>query len=210
MSDRRVKYIILASIIFVGIVGISQGQGLFELNNVNSFTPTSSLAYAGHVTVFLKDSGGNIQGYYQTDNILMDKGVNCGMDLVFDSTFAGNTCDIVRFMAIGGSSVSPDPQQTDLFDKTTNGNELATLTAIFSAADPSPPESDSDDIAVDLILENSFTILAADGGMAIGEAGLFDGTSTSTSNIFARTVIGPFSMVSTGSIVDVIWTIHLD
>ena len=222
MSDRRVKYIILASVIFVGIVGISQGQGLFELNDVNIVTPASSLSYAGHVTVFLKDPNGNIQAYYQTDNIVMDSGTNCSMDLIFDTSFNPQTCDIVKYIAIGGSSTALDPKQTNLIDKTTNGNQLATLTAVFSAEDPAPPPpSVSADKAVDLTLFHTFTILPADGGMAIGEAGLFDGSntspggvldasSTSTANIFARTLIGPFSMVSTGSLVEIIWTVHLN
>ncbi len=203
MSDRRVKYIILASIIFVGIVGISQGQGLFELNDAYPFTPATSLGYLGHVTVFLKDPDGNIKAYYQTDNDVMDAGANCSMDLLFDTSFNTNSCDIVKFMALGGGGTDVDAKQTNLFDKTENGHELATLTGIIDAAGGA-------DEAVDLILENTFEILVGDNGEAILEAGLFDGESTLTANMFARTLIGPFTMVSTGSQVEVIWTIHVN
>ncbi len=202
MSDRRVKYIILASIIFVGIVGMSQGQGLFELNDAYPFTPAKSLGYSGHVTIFLKDPDGNIQGYYQTDNDVMDVGANCSMDLLFDTAFNPSSCDIVRYMALGSSGTTVDAKQTDLFDKTENGNELATLTGIIDAAG-------GIDEAVDLILEHTFVILAGDNGEAILEAGIFDGAST-TANMFARTLVGPFTMVSTGSQVEVIWTIHVN
>ena len=199
MSDRRVKYIILASVIFVGIVGISQGQGLFELMDVNHIAPTTtSFGYLGHVSAVLKDSDGNIQGYYQADNLIMDRGTNCASDLVLGTVFVGGPCSFVERMAIGSSSTAVDPIQTDLLDRTTNGYELATLTDISptSGANVSP----------DFVLQHTFTILAADDGEAIGETGLFD----SDSNIFARTLIGPFSMVSTGSQVEIIWTLHID
>ena len=198
MSDRRVKYIVLASIIFVGIVGISQGQGLFELNDVNPITPRPSLATLGHVTAFLKDSDGNIKAYHQTDNLITDRGANCGSDLVLGTTFSPVTCLIVNRIAIGSSSVTVDPIQTNLLDKTTNGNVVATLTGVVSTsgANESP----------DLILQNTFTMLAADNGDSIGEAGLF----AANDNMFARTLIGPFSMVSTGSEVQVIWTMHIE
>jgi len=201
MSDKRATYVILASIIFVGIVGVSQGQGLFELNDVNPFTPTTSFGYLGHVTAILKDSDGNIQGYFQTDNDIMDRGLNCASDLVFDTTFVSATCNIVRFIAIGSSTEALDAIDTNLFDKTTNGNVLATLTATFS--------SETFNFSPDLILENTFTILAADAGV-IAEAGLFDSSTESIANMFARTLIGPFTMVSEGSQVEVVWTIHVD
>ncbi len=203
MSDRRVKYIILASIIFVGIVGISQGQGLSELNDVIPVTSNTSFGYLGHVTAILKDPDGNIQAYYQTDNDVMDRGANCGSDLVFDTLYAGNTCNFVQYMAIGSSTAVVLATQEDLFDKTLNGNELATLFSVTSAAD-------GPGIAVDLELRHSFTITGADDGIAIGEAGIFDSATEATANIFARTLIGPFSMVSSGSTIDVEWIVHLD
>jgi len=201
MSDRRVKYIILASIIFVGIVGISQGQGLFELNDVNPIIPMP-VGYSGHVTVFLKDPDGNIQGYYQGDNLVLDRGVNCGSDIVFDTDFVSATCSFVKFMGIGSSTVAVDGMETDLLDKTANGNELAFLSNTVASVLPGS--------SADLVLSNTFFITPADNGEAIGEAGLFDSSETGTANIFARTLIGPFTMVTTGSQVTVIWTIHVD
>jgi len=202
MSDRRVKYIILASIIFVGIVGISQGQGLFELNDANTIIPRTGLGYLGHVTVFLKDPDGNIQGYYQGDNLVLDRGVNCGTDIVFETTFVTGTCNFVRFMGIGSSTVAVDGMETDLLDKTANGNELAFLSNTVAALLPGS--------SADLVLSNTFFIDPADNGEAIGEAGLFDSSETATANIFARTLIGPFTMVTSGSQVTVIWTIHVN
>jgi len=195
-------YIILASIIFVGIVGISHGQGLFELNDVKHIAPKMTLGYSGHVTAILKNSDGTIIGYQQSDNDVMDRGVNCSSDRVFDTTFAPGPCNIVRYMAIGSSSINADATQLNLFDKLENGNELALLTGVFGA--------NTGNVSPDLMLINTFTILAADNGDAVAEAGLFDSSSTSTANMFARVNIGPFTMVSTDSQVQIVWTIHVD
>ena len=201
MSDRRVKYIILASIIFVGIVGISHGQGLFELTDVKPSASTTSLGFLGHVSAVLKDSDGNIIAYQQSDNDIVDSGSNCGSDLVYGSVFSPDTCLIINRIAIGGSSVAVNALQSDLLDKTTNGNLLATLTGVIptGGGTTAPPETP------EIMLFRSFTILFADGGEAIGEAGLFD----SNSNMFARTVVGPFTMVSEGSVIEIEWTIEI-
>jgi len=209
MSDRRAKYIILAAIVFAGIVGVSQGQGLFDLTDAKPITTTSSLGYLGHVTAIVKDSDGNIKSYHQVDNILMDGGRNCGIDLVFPITsvpitgsFNPTTCRVVGFIAIGSSDTSPDPRQTNLDDKTENGNAAATLTGVIAAGvggDESPR----------LILENTFTILAADSGETIAEAALFDSSTEGLANMFARTLIGPFP-VNTDDLVTVKWNLDID
>jgi len=201
MSDRRAKYIILASIIFVGIVGISQGQGLFELTDVSPSTTAKSVVYLGHVTTFLKDSDGNIRAYHQSDNDIVDGGANCGSDLVYGSTFSPVTCEFVNRMAIGSSTVPVTAFDSDLGDKTTNGNLPATLTGVIPTGGGGTGVVETPEI----MLFRSFTILAGDDGDAIGEAGLFD----SNSNMFARTLVGPFSMVSEGSVVFIEWTIEI-
>jgi len=201
MSDRRVKYIILASVIFVGIVGISHGQGLFELTDASPSPTTTSLGFLGHVSAVLKDSDGNIIAYQQTDNDIVDGGSNCGSDLVYGSAFSPVTCEFINRIAIGGSSVPVNALQSDLLDKTTNGNLLATLTGVI------PTDGGTTGVieTPEIMLFRSFTILFDDANEAIGEAGLFD----SNSNMFARTVVGPFSMVSEGSVIEIEWTIEI-
>ncbi len=198
MSDRRVKYIILASIIFVGIVGISQGQGLFELNDVNTITPTASLGYLGHVSVFLKDSDGNIKAYRQGDNTVVHAGRDCAADLVF-GTDLGSDCGLVDRMAIGSSGASIGPTNTQLFDEATNGKELITSTefTLFTTA--------SGGNNPNFHIVKIFTILAGDSGETMREAGLFDGSD----NLFARTFIGPVA-VTTGYKLTIDWTMAIE
>ena len=202
MSDRRVKYIILASIIFVGIVGMSQGQGLFELNDVNSSTPATSYGYLGHVTATLRDSDGNIKAYEQGDNVVFDRGRDCAADLVFD-TGLGTDCAMVRFIAIGSSDSSFVFTQTNLFDKTTNGNvELLTSDINGMLTDDAGAGGD----AV-LTYDKIFIISSEDSPGELGETGLFDSSTESTANMFARAVFLPSFPVTEGDELNIRWTI---
>jgi len=199
MSDRRVKYIVLASIIFVGIVGISQGQGLFELNDVNPIMPNTSLGYLGHVTAVVKDSNGNIKAYLQADNIVVDIGRDCASALVFDSGL-GADCSIVEFMAIGSSTVSAVRTNPDLFDKTDNGNLLIASTEIVMTM----TGIGGNDATIDY--EKTFIILASDSGERIGETGMFDAAN----NMFNRAVFLPSFGVTEGDEVTVGWELTVD
>ena len=202
MSDRRVKYIILASVIFVGIVGISQGQGLFELNDVNTTTPTASLGYIGHVSVFLKDSDGNIKAYRQGDNTVVNAGRDCASSLLFD-TGLGVDCMMVRFMAIGSSDTSVFLTQTALLDQTENGKVFLSLTG--DTVNPTDPAFGGT-LAV-INFEKKFIILEADSGEQIAETGLFDNSATTTGNMFARHVF-PGIMVTTDDELTIGWRIE--
>jgi len=202
MSDRRVKYIILASIIFVGIVGISQGQGLFELNDAKTIIPNTSFGYFGHVTAVLKDSDGNIKSYMQADNIVGSVGRNCAADLVFD-TGIGTDCAMVKFIAIGSSDMSFVFTQTNLFDKTTNGNvELLQSDVIGGLTD----DADGGGDAI-LTYDKVFIILEADSTESIGETGLFDSASLEDANMFARSTFTPPFPVTTDDELIIRWSI---
>ncbi len=201
MSDRRAKYIILASIIFVGIVGVSQGQGLFELNDANSSTPATSYGYLGHVTATLRDSDGNIKAYEQGDNTVVDSGRNCASDILF-ATGLGSECMMVKFIAIGSSDATIMFDQTNLVAKTTNGN-IPLLTADINVGLNTVAFGGS---AAVLVYDKAITILAADSGEGIGETGLFDSANEGTANMFARHTF-PSIAVTTDDELTIRWTI---
>jgi len=211
MSDRRAKYIILASIIFVGIVGISQGQGLFELTDVKPSSTTSSFGYLGHVSVVLKDSDGNIKMYKQVDNTVVRIGRDCAANLVFDAGIVpigaagGGECDLMTLMAIGSSTRPVDTMDTGLFDKTTNGNiQLTVANTITDGSKTFPADSGGD---ARLTVIKTFTILEADSPGIIGETGMFDVNN----NMFARTVFpGGGIPVTTDDKLTIEWTLQTD
>ena len=59
-------------------------------------------------------------------------------------------------MGIGSSTVAVDGMETDLLDKTANGNELAFLSNTVAAVIPGS--------SADLVLSNTFFITPADNG----------------------------------------------
>ena len=200
MSDRRVKYIILASVIFVGIVGISQGQGLFELMDVNHIAPTTtSFGYLGHVSAVLKDSDGNIKAYIQADNTVVNRGRDCAADLVFDTGILED-CGLVKFISIGSSTASILPLNTALGDETTNGKTDLLVTDITVTM----TGISGNDATLDY--QKTFTILVGDSGETIGETGLFDADD----NMFARAVFIPPIPVTTDDKITLQWELTVD
>jgi len=210
MSDRRAKYIILASIIFVGIVGISHGQGLFELTDVKPSASTTSLGYAGHVSIVLQDSDGNIKLYKQQDNTVVRVGRDCAANLVFNAGItpigvpAFDDCELMIFMAIGSGSAPVDTMDTGLFDKTTNGNIL--LTIANTSTDPLKTFAAVAGNDATLTVLRTFTILEADSGESIAETGMFD----ENNNMFARTALFPPIPVTTDDKLTIEWTLQSD
>lgn len=201
MSDRRAKYIILASIIFVGIVGISQGQGLFELTYEKSVLPNTSFGYLGHVTAVLKDSDGNIKAYQQADNTVVNSGRDCAADLVFNTQIvAGENCNLVTKIAIGTSTASVLALNTALADETTNGKTDLLLSDIILTMTAAA----GNDATLDY--EKTFTILVGDSGESFGETGLFD----EADNMFARAVFLPGIPVTTGDKITIKWELTVD
>ena len=106
-------------------------------------------------------------------------------------------------MAIGSSGASFMFDQTNLFDKTTNGHlELMTGEIV------PPPFTKAAGGGDDSVLEyrKVFTILAADSGESIGEAGLFDSVDVD-SNMFARSIFTPTITVTTDDKLTIRWVI---
>jgi len=211
MSDRRVNYIILASIIFVGIVGISHGQGLFELTDVYLSPTTTSFGYSGHVSAVLKDSDGNIKTYLQTDNTVVRVGRDCAANLLFGATItpAGvvdfDDCGLMNFMAIGSSTFPVDTMDTGLGFKLSNGNLLLTVANTVTAAGKTFPADSGNDAKFTVI--KTFTILEADSPGILGETGMFDANN----NMFARTVFpGGGIPITTGDKFTIEWTLETD
>ena len=185
MSDKR-AIVLVVVVAFVGIFGASQAE-MFALMDANPTTAATTMRYLGHVTAVVSDSNGNIKSYFQTDNLIVDHGRSCTADLVFGTSLRGSACSIVDRMAIGSSSTTVDATDSNLFDKTTNLDEgPITLSDLF-AATGDPPNDD-----VMFTLSNTFDILLADNGESISETGLFDNNN----NMFARSLIGPFPVVT--------------
>ena len=199
MSDKR-AIVLVVVVAFAGIFGASQA-GMFALMDANPTTAATTMRYLGHVTAVVSDSNGNIKAYFQTDNLIVDHGRSCTADLVFGTNFRGSDCTIVDRMAIGSSiNNAVGARNFTLGLETANGKEgPIALSDLFAATGDAP----NDDVM--FTLSNTFDILAADNNESISETGLFDVNN----NMFARTLIGPFPVVTDDKIT-VNWDFIID
>ena len=195
MSDKRAIIALVVVVAFAGIFGASQA-GMFALTDANLTTTATTMRYLGHVTAVVYDSNGNIKSYFQTDNKVVNSGRNCASDLVF-GTGIDTDCEFVDHMAIGKATTSVFSTDTDLGDKTSNGNE-GPLT---------PTSTTVGNKGADALLTytNTFEILLADSPLTIAETGLFDVNN----NMFARSPLGPIP-VTTGDKITVAWNVIID
>jgi len=194
MSDKRAIALVVV-VAFAGIFGASQA-GMFALMDANLTTATTTMRYLGHVTAVVYDSNGNIKSYFQTDNKVVNSGRNCASDLVFD-TGIDTDCEFVDRMAIGKATTSVFATDTDLGDKTSNGNEgplIPTSTTVGKKGNDAL-----------LTYTNTFEIKLADSPLTIAETGLFDVNN----NMFARSDLGPIP-VTTGDKITVAWNVIID
>jgi len=73
----------IAIIVIVGVFGFLLGSfGINSSNNDNSLQ-TDSVMALGHLELVLKDANGNIKQYQQTDNLIVNEGLNTMADLTF-------------------------------------------------------------------------------------------------------------------------------
>jgi len=88
--------------------------GINSSNNDNSLQ-TDSVMALGHLELVLKDADGNIKQYYQTDNVIVNEGLNTMADLVFPNIDLNNNSTDSQFDVIGiGDTFQSVPLETDV------------------------------------------------------------------------------------------------
>ena len=181
---------IFAVLLFVGISPVSIDN--FETTGYNDGS-----ILQGHFTITHVDSDGNVLAYIQTENLVVNEGMECVADHVFGTTSC--TAEAVfQFLALGTGTTAPADAQTALvtesgtcarvqdaspaIDTATTGQRGVTVTSLFSGG----------------------TCEA----QAFGETGLFD--ASSTGNMLARSLISPTISLGTGDTLSIDYTITLN
>jgi len=149
----------------------------------------------GHITATLYDEDGNVKAYRQTDNRIVDRGLDVLADLVFGTTLT-TTPSVIDIMAVGVSGTASAVGQTDLLDRTGLGTcANATVTFIEGATGTSLVN-----------VTDTVSFLGSAGCNAgIQEAGLFDANN---GNMFARQ---SFAVINVGSSdqLDITWSVQI-
>ena len=102
-------------VISVGVFGFLLGT--FGINSDTDYSlQTESVMAMGHLELVLKDTDGNIKQYQQTDNLVVNVGLNTMADLTFpDIDLNSNSTDSkFSYIALGTGISGPILSDTDL------------------------------------------------------------------------------------------------
>lgn len=216
MSIKDIKNIVLmkqsisVALMGVAMVAVVSSMGLTGIF-ATGFSPVqettgkamqANTGMLGHITLVTKNAEGKIIGYQQTDNLVTNMGVDCTTIKLFAT--ATNTCasgspGTFDVIGIGTGTTAAAATQTALVtEQTTNGLGRVVASTHSSAGAASGSASVS--------ISNVFTDTTATTS-ALDEAGIFDSTTVSGSNMLARQVFSSPVTLNVGDSLTVTWTI---
>lgn len=161
---------------------------------VSSIIPQSqeNVGMLGHVEYTLKNDG-QVKGYYQLDNVVVDDGKDCGSMLLFGATNANTDCKAsataFNFIAIGNGSATAFGADEDIHQLTnaTDANndgcadsgaeegELARVSATVTIPSGSQAAAGSSDgTRVQLVTSSDFDFVAANATL-VNESAIYNG-----------------------------------
>jgi len=168
----------------------------------------------GHVTYELRDADNNIKHYFQSDNVIVERGTNCAAVAIFNATDDSGVCTLgadggFSFIAIGNSTNTlplASVDDTALDNDGTNG-EMNRLDGAVTIT-----EANGGDTTVSIVSPAfTFTDLGTTGNL-MTQSGLFDSDVGGTDNMFSIRDIPPVGtglQVSNADTLSVTWTITL-
>ena len=151
----------------------------------------------GHVEATLYDEFGNVKAYTQSDNTIVDVGLDMILNNLIEPVIGGisnATLGDVSHMQIGTATV-----EAGATNSTIDAISGCTTTVITAS---------SSDIGV-VLLEATFTVGAngANCNTTIGEAGLFDGaTGSGSDSLFAQNKFASTVPLGADDSLDIDWT----
>ncbi len=86
---RKYTSLVLIGVLVVGIAGFISldaisATSFVTMKAASDIHETSQMI--GHVTYELRGADGNIKHYFQSDNLIVDKGTDCAANAIFDTT----------------------------------------------------------------------------------------------------------------------------
>jgi len=231
---KRYTSLALIGVLVVGIAGFISldafsATSFVTMKAASNIHETSQMI--GHVTYELRGADGNIKHYFQSDNVIVDKGTDCAATAIFDTSDGSVICTLsaeggFAFIAIGNAT-GATADVTDIaldisdggfvnFDDPTNfpnaGDEMAR--SGFIGATITPAASPGTDTTVS-IASPAFTFAdLGPAGTQITQSGLFDTSALRTPSMFSLRDIpgqsGTGLLVTNADTLSVTWTITLE
>lgn len=203
------------AMILMGVVAMSTG-GVYALTqNVlapqasTTATGTENAVALGHIVIVAKDKDGNIKAYRQTDNIVVNNGLNATVNDLFGAgTLLTTDATVGTFKYVGvGTGTNPAVYNNQALQTQQSSKQLGTVTAIGESNTPALGDGMGAQIAATWAagkLNNN-----TGSPVSITEAGLFDNQvngSGSASNMYARQQFSAIS-INSGDSLSVTWKI---
>jgi len=177
----------------------------------------------GHVTYEVRGMDDQIKHYFQSDNIIVDKGTDCAAVAIFDTADGSNVCTLgtnggFAFIAIGNSTnpyslsapLSTAEDEALDVDADFNGEMQRKLgTVDITSADTLGSGADT---TVSIVSPAFMFTDLGSAGTKVTQSGLFDSDTTGTNNMFSARDIPPLGTgiaVTTTDTLSVTWTITL-
>jgi len=186
------------AILVIAVAAVSSGLTFqaIGIEDAPAVTADQSGIY-GHITATLYDEDDNVKAYRQTDNRIVDRGLDMIADLVFNTGLVtGET--VVDTMKLGVGTTGSATGDLDI-ESRTGITTCTNQTFTFSEGQ----------VAAGLVNVTSGTVSfsGATCAGAITEAGLFD-NDVGTGNMFARQM---FSVINVGGSdqLDITWTVEI-
>lgn len=181
---------IFAVLLLIGISPVATDN--FETTGYND-----SSVLKGFFTITQSDADGNIIRTIQTDNLVVNEGMECVADLTFGTTSCVAEA-FFQFLALGTGTVAPADGNLAL------GTESGTCARVQDATPA---------IDVSVTGQRAVTVTSLFSGstceaQAFGETGLFD--ASSTGNMLARSLITPTITLSVGDTLSIDYTITIN
>ncbi len=191
------------AILVLAVAAVSSGLTFQAIGMVEDAPvgTTDESGISGHITATLYDEDGYIKAYRQTDNRIVDRGLDVIGDLVFGLTLVTGE-SVIDAMAIGTGAAASAVGDVDLQTRAGLGGVCANQTFAFL-------QGDSGTGHINVTATSSFLGSAGCDG-TITEAGLFDNLAGApTGNLFARQAFSPIGLTTSDSL-DITWTIQID
>ncbi len=224
MDNKKTAMFGVVIAVAAGLFGVNIAQINDNSQEVMTNDLVAKSPIYGHITVIEKNLKGNIVAYRQSDNTIVNQGLNCMGVALFrvaastdrdacggagsgGTVAAFNTANGFNWIQIGTANVAPDQTQNALQGATTGTSyEGSTIPALTPAGTGT---SGTGGVGTGPTVVIAVTGLHPTGSQTIQEAGLFDSAETaSTANMFARQTFAAITMGS-GDTLAVTWTITL-
>ena len=211
--ENKVRYVTLTAIIAVaaGLAGAFGVAGITAETYANNSAVVGAIM--GHIAYTHTDADGNIIGYQQTDNIIVNEGENMVLHRIFGeqgvNSLGVEEDDVDGFRVIGlGNGTSTTAVETDTglvneIDATAAGCGMQRV----EVTSPTFTASSGTGTQAVAVISNQFT--NGCGTYEISESGLFNSTAVEDNGMFARQAFSNNVTLANGESLTVEWTINV-